>query len=152
MQVKVGRRVAERTGEVPKLRDIGKELGYIKNPTTCIAFYWGYDNRKPKEERITQREAIDNFYRAIGFPKGRLRGRDPLVVLVKRKPNSMGFRLTQSRLENGLTKEEVSIGTGLGRSTITRHETGKAYPTVGSLMGYSSLYGKSLQYFVTGED
>lgn len=58
----------------------------------------------------------------------------------------MGKRLRKLRIEHNLTQNEVSILTGIKRSSIASYELNEQLPPVDKLIQLANLYKVSLDY------
>lgn len=57
----------------------------------------------------------------------------------------MQITLKAARVNAGLTQEQVEQKTGFARSTLTRWETGKAFPRINDLGKLCELYGVPIE-------
>lgn len=64
---------------------------------------------------------------------------------------TIGEKLTQARLDNQLTQQQVAQYLFLTRQTISNWETGRSYPDVSSLIALSDLYQHSLDELLKGD-
>ena len=59
---------------------------------------------------------------------------------------NIGKRLRKLRIEHNLTQNEVSILTGIKRSSIASYELNEQLPSVDKLIQLANLYKVSLDY------
>ena len=59
---------------------------------------------------------------------------------------NIGKRLRKLRIEHNLTQNEVSILTGIKRSSIASYELNEQLPPVDKLIQFANLYKVSLDY------
>jgi len=145
LHVKTLQRLEKERGKTPTISALGEALGYKRVSATAasIVHYWGYSDQ---EGGCSPQEAMDNLYNAAGI-EGRLkRG------FVTRENDTLGGRLSQKRRERGLTLKEVGNFLKLDGSSISHHEKNGDFPSSSSLEKYSSFYGVSEKWILTGED
>ncbi|HEM6035838.1 helix-turn-helix transcriptional regulator [Streptococcus suis] len=64
----------------------------------------------------------------------------------------LGKRLRSLRVDNGKTKEELSIYLNMTVDAYSRYETGKRQPSVDNLVKLAIFYGVSLDYLLGRDD
>ncbi len=61
-------------------------------------------------------------------------------------------RLRRARMESGLTQEQVGERAGLARNSISRYESGSAFPSQLAMNMLAALYDKPYEWFFGEED
>lgn len=61
-----------------------------------------------------------------------------------------GMRLANERAERGLTQSSVANSLGLSIAVLSKYELGKAFPRPDTLLDIRRLYGKSVDWLLTG--
>ncbi|HEM5649384.1 TPA: helix-turn-helix transcriptional regulator [Streptococcus suis] len=64
----------------------------------------------------------------------------------------LGERIRSLRVDNGKTKEELSIYLNMTVDAYSRYETGKRQPSVDNLVKLAIFYGVSLDYLLGRDD
>lgn len=61
--------------------------------------------------------------------------------------NEIGSKLKELRKAKRLNQDDVAIGTGICRSSLSNYETGRRTPALNQLVALANFYGVSLDYF-----
>ena len=61
---------------------------------------------------------------------------------------TIGNRLKKIRTVKGLNQEEIAIILESNKTSVSRYETGKAYPDIYTLKKYSDFSGVSIDYII----
>ncbi len=134
-------------GKPPTQKCLAKMVGL--NSYQPIAKDWGYPN-------CSYQEAWDRLHAAAVVSSERRRNySSPHLkkpkVLKEREEGTLGHRLTQLRLEEGMTLREVSEEVGINHNTIGKHERNTSTPTIKMMQRYARAYKRSIDYLVNGD-
>lgn len=61
--------------------------------------------------------------------------------------SEIGSKLKELRKTKKLSQDEVAIGTGICRSSLSNYETGRRTPALNQLATLATYYGVTLDYF-----
>jgi transcriptional regulator with XRE-family HTH domain len=61
--------------------------------------------------------------------------------------NEIGSKLKELRKAKRLNQDDVAIGTGICRSSLSNYETGRRTPALNQLVILANFYGVALDYF-----
>ena len=74
------------------------------------------------------------------------------IAMKRSRPQPIGDRIRQGRLQLGLSQGQVAERTGLTQTSLSRYETGAANPSEPSLRLLAAIFDKPYEWFFGEED
>lgn len=142
---KVFREIVEEKGRIPLLSELTERLGYSKGSIRSIAIPWGYINGG--DRGISYDEAINSLYRSEGF-RHRLKRAGKMK---SRGDDTLGARITQKRLEKGLSQKELGSLTGIATREVSIHERDGQKLRNKTLNRYAQFFGVTVDWLLNGD-